>query len=139
MLKCKWRSLFECVWRIVWVCLTILRDGRLKGNMWIWLLDVAGFVSWHLYLISIFSSFLTVKCFIEKQNYAPFQIFWCALLKTQHYINNFVHELINFLQREVIKVCYIVLCGLHILSLTIFPWPWCFQSCYLGSVSSYWP
>ena len=31
-------------------------------------------------------------------------MYWCALLQIRHYINNFVHESIYFLEQKVIKV-----------------------------------
>ena len=42
----------------------------------------------------------------------PLKIY-CALLQTQHYVNDFVNDWINFLEQEVIKVRQTVLYGLY--------------------------
>ena len=72
------------------------------------------------YLICMFYSCSTVnslslktnfKMIIKNLSYSPFKVYWCALLQTHPCINSFVHEKINFLQREVIQARHTVLQG----------------------------
>ena len=85
---------------------SVTRDTKLFAKivhgcrMWIWNLDMAGFVKWPL--------FIWIQYFVvvsknklqnnnnKKKSYPPFNICWYALLQTQHYVNNFVQELITF-------------------------------------------
>ena len=85
---------------------SVTRDTKLFAKivhgcrMWIWNLDMAGFVKWPLFIWIQYFVVVSKKKFQNNNNkkvpYPSFNICWYALLQTQHYVNNFVQELITF-------------------------------------------